>query len=482
MIAKPPLPSDFLIPPSYQWGRERAAVDKLVFGHKAWIEEKLSVPETCWVFHKAIPEEVTSSLLPYGLFKKVSNRDGFYANKQEETVAQDISDVTFAPGSKWLYGVGSRRVVSKITTSVSLSWGNLNSVIGFSIPKIGIKCVFIRNHYDDVPGSECEQVFSYIITSVEDSLKLREYIKDLLNAGQNTDYAVYTYDANNQGETCINCSDGTMQSWDNLVLDPSILRLVYRDSNSFFARKDWFLKNHIPFRRGYLLHGPPGNGKTSVVKAMLSTLGMNAYKIRLFSSKVLDETLETMFRQAQEAGPSMVILEDLDRAFPKTGEHKSPIGIHTLLNCLDGLESQEGVITIATANEPTALDKAILKRPGRFDRVILFDNPDPQLRYDFFIKKALYLEGEDLSSAVDATEGFSFAQLQETYIMAGQCAYERESEQVSIADLHACAAELRGATNSINNCRTEKLGYTGPIIKSSSTWATASTPSPPKAI
>ena len=70
----------------------------------------------------------------------------------------------------------------------------------------------------------------------------------------------------------------------------------------------------------------------------------------------------------------MVILEDLDRAFPKTGEKKSPIGLHTLLNCLDGLESQEGVITLATANEPTALDKVILKRPGRFDRVILFDN------------------------------------------------------------------------------------------------------------
>ena len=191
---------------------------------------------------------------------------------------------------------------------------------------------------------------------------------------------------------------------------------------------------------------------------MLSSLGMNAFKIRLFSNNVTDSTLESMFSQAQASGPNMVILEDLDRAFPKTGERKSQIGLHTLLNCLDGLESQEGVITIATANEPTALDKAILKRPGRFDRVILFDNPNHKLRLDFYLKKAPYLAQEGLEAAVDASEGFSFAQLQETYILAGQYAYERGEEEVSAVDLHACAAELRGATNSIDT-RGDKLGY-----------------------
>jgi hypothetical protein len=74
----------------------------------------------------------------------------------------------------------------------------------------------------------------------------------------------------------------------------------------------------------------------------------------------------------------------------------------------------------------------------------------------FFIHKAPYLESEDLSSAVDATEGFSFAQLQETYIMAGQQAYEQGSETVKVSDLHLCAAELRASTNST---RVEGVGY-----------------------
>ena len=189
---------------------------------------------------------------------------------------------------------------------------------------------------------------------------------------------------------------------------------------------------------------------------MLASLGMNAYRIRLFSSNVSDITLETMFRDAQEQGPNMVILEDLDRAFPKTGETKSHLGLHTLLNCLDGLESQEGVITVATANEPTALDKAILKRPGRFDRVILFDNPNHALRLGFFQKKAPYLTVKELNPVVDTTEGFSFAQLQETYIMAGQRAFERNSEDIVASDLCVYASELRGTANCVNTSLKER--------------------------
>ena len=440
----------------FQWNPERTALDETVSKHREWMQDFLGVPESSWTYHKK-GDDVSSHLVPYGLFHNISERKEFYSNKQELVVARDITGVTFAPKSKWVYHTDSKRV-GKTTASVNLGWGDLSSVVGFCIPKAGIKAVFLRKEYEPGPGAKDWSQFNCIVTSSEDSVKLRAYLKEILNADQEKGYTIYTYDADSNGQTTCNSSSGITQSWDNLVLDPSIIRLVQRDIDSFFARKEWFLRNFIPFRRGYLLHGPPGNGKTSVVKAMLSALGMNAYKIRLFSSKVTDETLEAAFRNAQESGPNMMILEDLDRAFPKTGERKSPIGLHTLLNCLDGLESQEGVITIATANEPTALDKAILKRPGRFDRVILFDNPNKGLRQDFFIKKAPYLANEDLSSAVDSTEGFSFAQLQETYVMAGQYAYERSSEEVTVFDLHSCAAELRGATNDIKP-HSEKVGY-----------------------
>jgi SpoVK/Ycf46/Vps4 family AAA+-type ATPase len=59
----------------------------------------------------------------------------------------------------------------------------------------------------------------------------------------------------------------------------------------------------------------------------------------------------------------MVLLEDLDRAFPKTGETKSRISLQALLNCLDGVGTGEGIVVVATANEPTILDPAILRGP-----------------------------------------------------------------------------------------------------------------------
>jgi AAA+ superfamily predicted ATPase len=438
------------------WEKEREALDGLVIVHKDWMEKFLGTPESDWVFHKRT-EETEGLLLPFALFKKVSGRTGYLHDKLEEVVSEDISDVVFAPKSKWTYSL-KKNQEGRRTKSVLLQPGDLSSVVGFSIPKIGIKVVLLKSDYLIAPLSYATIPLSHLVTSFSDSLKLREYLAGVLNSVEEKEYSIYTYDNDNKGDLTVTRSKGIPQEWKNLVLEDSVLHLVKRDTESFFSRKDWFLKNEIPFRRGYLLHGPPGNGKTSVIKTMLSTLGMNAYKIRLFSQNVNDNVLETMFRVAQETGPNMVILEDLDRAFPKTGEKKSPIGLHTLLNCLDGLESQEGVITIATANEPTALDKVILKRPGRFDRVILFDNPSHELRLDFFLKKAPYLKKEDLEPAVDASEGFSFAQLQETYILAGQYAFERKEEKVLASDLHVCSAELRGATNSVD-IREGRLGY-----------------------
>ena len=58
--------------------------------------------------------------------------------------------------------------------------------------------------------------------------------------------------------------------WDSVVLDPSVVQLVRNDFESFFRREHWFREHGLPFRRGYLFYGPPGNGKTTVIKVMAS--------------------------------------------------------------------------------------------------------------------------------------------------------------------------------------------------------------------
>jgi hypothetical protein len=233
-------------------------------------------------------------------------------------------------------------------------------------------------------------------------------------------------------------------SWEHLVLDPMVLKLVKNDYESFFAREKWFRDLNLPFRRGYLLHGSPGNGKTSVVRAMLSRPGMRGFTLNFFSPNVDDDDLQRMFQRAAEEAPSMVVMEDIDRAFPKdqSSGTKTKLSLQQLLNCLDGVGTEDGVVVVATANEPTALDPAILRRPGRFDRVVAFPNPTPQLRLQYLRRLNCNFTEQILKPAIDLSEGFSFAQMREAYIMAGQQAFERKSE-LNPADITMAIRILR---------------------------------------
>jgi ATP-dependent 26S proteasome regulatory subunit len=118
------------------------------------------------------------------------------------------------------------------------------------------------------------------------------------------------------------------------------------------------------------------------------------------------------------------------------------------------------VITIATANDPLALDNAILKRPGRFDRVALFANPTPQLRQQYFAKMLPGLGCEDLLAASEKSDGFSFAQLREAFIISAQAALT-EGRDVRGNDLIVSICSVRN-TVLIGSLRTSLPGFAAP--------------------
>jgi transitional endoplasmic reticulum ATPase len=104
--------------------------------------------------------------------------------------------------------------------------------------------------------------------------------------------------------------------------------------------------------------------------------------------------LSAFFEEAARNAPSLLIFEDLDRAFVDRDEERPRITLQHFLNCLDGVGTQDGLIVVATANDPSMLDAAILKRPGRFDRVVQFRNPDPDLRREYYQRLSLVLTGD----------------------------------------------------------------------------------------
>jgi ATPase family associated with various cellular activities (AAA) len=246
-------------------------------------------------------------------------------------------------------------------------------------------------------------------------------------------------------------------SWSDLVLDPSIIQLVKNDFESFFEREEWFRRNRLPFRRGYLLYGPPGNGKTSVIRAMLSNQKLSGCTLNLFTAETDDSDLTKLFDYASDCAPSLIVLEDLDRAFPRSGGVRTNVSLQALLNSLDGIATHYGVIVVATANEPTVLDPAILRRPGRFDRVVEFPNPNDPCRAQYLRR----LQGDIPPSAVQRlvadSAGLSFAQLREAYILAGQRAFEQNREIVA-EDLQVALRVLRSSMSAVSD-HSHKLGF-----------------------
>ncbi|KIK99391.1 hypothetical protein PAXRUDRAFT_533084 [Paxillus rubicundulus Ve08.2h10] len=197
----------------------------------------------------------------------------------------------------------------------------------------------------------------------------------------------------------------------SIVLNPGVKEMLLNDTRDFLKSEKWYADRGIPFRRGYLLHGVPGSGKSSLIHAIAGELMLDIYVVSLSSSWISDSTLTTLMGRVPAR--CIVLLEDLDAAFTRSvtrdkasngtpdsgnnsGEestaseqpsvsnsrhrrHKdhvsdvNTLSLSGLLNALDGVAAAEGRILFATTNHLERLDPA-LSRPGRMDVWIEFKN------------------------------------------------------------------------------------------------------------
>ena len=114
--------------------------------------------------------------------------------------------------------------------------------------------------------------------------------------------------------------------WDAVVLDATTRRMVRTDFELFFEREDWFRQHNLPYRRGYLLWGPPGNGKTAVIRVMAAHPYIQPYSLDLSDSEEKSSDVLHVFETAAENTPALVILEDLDRLSHRGQAHTGKDG------------------------------------------------------------------------------------------------------------------------------------------------------------
>jgi len=156
----------------------------------------------------------------------------------------------------------------------------------------------------------------------------------------------------------------------SVILDKDVKDRVLEDLKDFLKSGPWYTDRGIPYRRGYLLYGTPGSGKTSFIQALAGSLNYNICLLNLAERGLTDDRLNHLLSNTPER--SITLLEDVDAAFGvdrgASAEEgfRSSVTFSGLLNALDGVASAEERIIFMTTNHPERLDPALI-RPGRVD-------------------------------------------------------------------------------------------------------------------
>ncbi|KAL8664304.1 MAG: hypothetical protein Q9202_003118 [Teloschistes flavicans] len=214
-------------------------------------------------------------------------------------------------------------------------------------------------------------------------------------------------------------------TWDDVILEESMKKSIIGEMEKFFGSEERYKRLKVPWKRGIIYYGPPGNGKTISIKAMMHTLSHlphnpipTLYVRSLASYWGPEDALASIFTEARKQSPCLLVFEDLDSIV--TDAVRS-----YFLNEIDGLQSNDGILIVGSTNHLERLDPGIAKRPSRFDRKYLF--PDPgraeRVRYAVFWREKLGGDHGDVAFPVEMcdaiagiTDGFSFAYMQEAFV------------------------------------------------------------------
>ena len=197
---------------------------------------------------------------------------------------------------------------------------------------------------------------------------------------------------------------------DNLIDFPgSLASEILEEVERFWERRDRFHRLGFLHRRGYLFYGKQGGGKSSLIHQIVSDV-VSADNVAFFCEHPYHFTrCLTQFRKVEPDRPLVCVFEDIESIIEDYGDN-------LLLQWLDGNHQVDKAVNLASTNYPEKLDRRIIARPRRFDRIMRIESPCARLRDAYLQRKLSDQPAEERDRWVSDSDGFSFAALSELII------------------------------------------------------------------
>lgn len=189
----------------------------------------------------------------------------------------------------------------------------------------------------------------------------------------------------------------------------SLPNRILDEVDRFWSLGEQFDRYGFLHRRGYLLYGKQGGGKSSLVHQIVDNIVASGHVAFFCENPYEFRQSMTKFREVEANRPMVCIFEDIDSIFEHWGDGE-------LLQWLDGNTQVNLAVNIATTNYPEKLDPRIISRPRRFDRILKIEAPNDGLRASYFESKMNDLSAAELAQWVELSTGLSFASLAELVI------------------------------------------------------------------